>query len=80
MSDKIKVTVSATLNGETLTTTQDYIEEFDRGHYRYSITDEDGNIVAVHQSMGGPPRGKLSETDAEVMLERFAEERKRWGE
>ena len=79
-SERTTVTVSTSHDGETLTATQDYSEEFDRGHYRYSITDEDGNIVSVHQSMGGPPQGKLIEEDAKVMLERFVEERERWGE
>ena len=39
--------------------TQEYMSEFDIGHYKGILIDMDGNILTVIQSCCAPPNGKI---------------------
>ncbi len=73
------VTVSHTVDGNTITATQDYSPHFDSGHYKYVVMDNAGNVIQAYQTICGAPTGKLDESDAQRMLESFLEEKARFG-
>jgi uncharacterized protein YycO len=69
------VTIETKTGRFNIKATQEY-NEFDTGHYRYCITDEDSNIVNVSQSMGAPPDGKIDKNFLKEKLDRFIVEYK----
>ena len=64
MSNKIPVTVSYSHEDVKCVVTQQYIEEFNTGHYFYAIFDSEGNIIDAGGSTGGAPRGKVDKEKA----------------
>lgn len=77
--EPVPTTVSVTKEGLTITLTQDYRERFDTGHYQYAVSDADGNIVTVGQSVCGAPKGKLGVAKAESIIDEFISDRDRFG-
>jgi hypothetical protein len=72
------VTVSVTVDDNSITITQDYSPYFDSGHYKYVIFDKSGNILSANYSIAGAPRGKLGVSDATDQLEKFLKEAARF--
>ncbi len=67
----IQNTVSLTADGLTILVTQEYRVRFNTGHYKYSITNDDGDIVGVGQSVAGAPKGKMGINDAIRLLDDY---------
>lgn len=78
LTERELVTVSVTVDDNSITMTQDYSPYFNSGHYKYAIFDKDGNIISANSSMAGAPKGKLDATDAINMLEKFLVEAARF--
>lgn len=72
------VTVSITVDGNTVTITQDYSENFDSGHYKYVVFDKAGDIIGANQTMAGAPKGKIDGKFADEFLETFMREYNRF--
>jgi len=73
------VTVSVTVDGNSMTVTQEYSEMFDSGHYKYVIFDENGDIIGANQTMAGAPKGKVDEKFVDELLKAFIRELNRFG-
>jgi hypothetical protein len=78
LTEREFVTVSVTVDDNSITMTQDYSPYFNTGHYKYAIFDKDGNIISANSSMAGAPKGKLNVTDAVSQLEKFLEDAARF--
>ncbi len=78
-TERVLVTVSVTVGDNSITVTQDYSPHFNSGHYKYVVFDNFGNIICANHSIAGAPTGRLEASDAVAILERFLEERTRFG-
>lgn len=51
--------------------TQDYSYVSDSGHIKAAITDDDGNLVHIMSTTGGPPKGKATKETAKEVLDDY---------
>lgn len=67
------VLVTLTLiDGEyTVHATQEYREQFDRGHYKYVITNHNNDILSVGQSIAAGPEGRLDIANLDGFLKTY---------
>lgn len=78
-TERVPVTISVTVGDNSITVTQDYSPHFNSGHYKYVVFDNAGNIICANHSIAGAPTGRLEASDAVAILEKFQEDRARFG-
>jgi hypothetical protein len=71
------ITVTATLDGLTLTVTQEYDAVSNTGHWQYVLY-LGADIVKVQHSLGSPPQGQVDEAWALKRIKDCLRDKEQW--